>query len=136
MVLLTESLPSDGVDTAQAVIDTSDRCIFFDRALDGVPTCVAIEYMAQTMALAVGRQRRSRNLAPAIGFVLGTRRLEISVDCFARGSRYVAKAKCIYTDGAFASFDCCICDESDAVVASATFSAFQPPDGKFLEELA
>ena len=83
------------------------------------------------------RSTAFRNLAPAIGFVLGSRRLEISVDRFARGSRYVACAKCIYSDGSFASFDCAIRDESGSVAASATFSAFQPPDdGSFLEELA
>ena len=137
MVLLAQALQSGDLGTAEAVIDTSDKCVFFDRAIDGVPSCVAIEYMAQTMALAVGRERRRCNLAPAIGFVLGSRRLEISVDRFARGSRYVACAKCIYSDGSFASFDCAIRDESGSVAASATFSAFQPPDdGSFLEELA
>jgi predicted hotdog family 3-hydroxylacyl-ACP dehydratase len=133
MTLLAEAFPEKTPGTAEAVADTSDGCLFYDHAVGGVPACVALEYMAQTMALAVGRERLSKGADPAVGFVLGTRRMDVSVVKFARDARYVARAECTYTDAQFASFDCDIRDDSGKVVASATLTAFQPDEEELKE---
>lgn len=136
MILLSDALPGDEDGFAESFADTSETCIFFDRAIDGVPSCTALEYMAQTIAIAVGRERRRQGLPPAIGFVLGSRRLEVSVDRFARGARYAVSARCTYSDGEFAAFDCSIRDATGVAVASGTLTAFQPHDGRSVEMLA
>ena len=136
VVLLAEALPETAPGIAEARLDVSEKCEFFDHALGGVPSCAALEYMAQTMALAVGRERRRKGDDPAIGFVLGTRKMDIATDGFLRKKRYLARAECTYTDGEFASFDCCIRDlEGDAVVATATLTAFQPDDLEAMEKM-
>ena len=128
MVLLAELISVDVPGVASAVADTSPNCIFYDPELKGVPACAALEYMAQTMALAVGAEHRRRGVAPKVGFVLGTRRMEVKVGVFESAKRYVARAKCCYADGEFASFDCSIEIEGGEVVASAMLTAYQPPE--------
>ena len=128
MVLLAELISVDVPGVASAVPDTSPGCIFYDPKLKGVPACAALEYMAQTMALAVGAARRRRGLTPRVGFVLGTRRMEVKLATFESGKRYVANAKCVYDDEEFASFDCLITDPDGATVAAALFTAYQPPE--------
>ena len=128
MIMLVELISVDVPRVASAVPDTSPNCIFYDPELKGVPACAAVEYMAQTMALAVGAERRRRGLTPRIGFILGTRRMEVKIATFEGGKRYVANAKCVYDDDEFASFDCSITDPDGATVAAALFTAYQPPE--------
>jgi len=128
MIMLAELISVDVPGEASAVPDTSPGCIFYDPELKGVPACAALEYMAQTMALAVGVERRRRGQPPKVGFVLGTRRMEVKVATFKSGIRYVANAKCVYDDDKFASFDCSITEPDGATVAAASFTAYQPPE--------
>ena len=128
MIMLSELISIDVPGEASAVADTSPGCIFYDPELKGVPACAALEYMAQTMALAVGAEHRRRGQTPKVGFVLGTRRMEVKVAMFESGKRYVANAKCVYDDAEFASFDCSITDPAGVTVATALFTAYQPPE--------
>ena len=128
MIMLAELISVDVPGVASAVPDTSPSCIFYDPELKGVPACAALEYMAQTMALAVGEERRRRGQTPKVGFVLGTRRLEVKVATFESGKRYVANAKCVYAETEFASFDCSITDPDGATVATALLTAYQPSE--------
>ena len=134
MILLAELISVDVPGVASAVADTSPSCIFYDPELKGVPACAALEYMAQTMALAVGAEHWRRGEAPKVGFVLGTRRMEVKVATFESGKRYVANAKCVYDDEEFASFDCSIVDPDGATVAAALFTAYQPPESVLAQE--
>jgi len=128
---------SDGeiVATGEAVAlaDTSARSVFFDVALDGVPSSAALEYMAQTMALSVGALARARGEAPKIGFVLGSRRLEVKIPVFRRDERYRVHVRCDYTDEEFASFDCEIDDVDGRTVASGRLTAFQANNNQIKE---
>ena len=128
MIMLVELISVDVPRVASAVPDTSPNCIFYDPELKGVPACAALEYMAQTMAIAVGVERRRRGQTPKVGFVLGTRRLEVKIATFESGKRYVANAKCVYADEEFASFDCSLTDPDGTTVATATLTAYQPPE--------
>lgn len=128
MTLLAKVIDVNTPGVAVALADTSPESVFYDAEVGGVPACVALEYMAQTMALAVGAEWRRRGGAPKVGFVLGTRRMEVKVGVFESAKRYVARAKCCYADGEFASFDCSIEIEGGEVVASATLTAYQPPE--------
>ena len=134
MIMLAELISVDMPGVASAVPDTSPSCIFYYPDLKGVPACAALEYMAQTMALAVGVERRRRGQKTKVGFVLGTRRMEVKIATFESGKRYVANAKCVYDDEEFASFDCSITDPDGATVAAALFTAYQPPESVLEQE--
>lgn len=96
---------------------------------------VAIELMAQTAAALAGHVDRAEGYTgPARpGFLLGTRRLDLSVPRFEPGRRYEITAKCVFNDAESASFECEVTD-GEAVVAKATLNAYRPQDvGAFLE---
>ena len=128
MILLTDYAPPTEDGAVDAFVDVAPDSPFFDASVGGVPGCVSLEYMAQTMALCTGFHRRRRGLGPKLGFVLGSRRLEIRIPFFAPGMRYRVHVACIYTDESFGSFDCEIVGPSGEVVARAQMTAFQPDD--------
>ncbi len=136
MVLLSGYGPPTEENAVEAFVDVTPQAPFFETALGGVPSCVALEYMAQTMALCVGLLRRRKGLAPQVGFVLGSRRLDVKVAAFRAGERYRVRAVCTFQDEEFGSFDCTIRDAAGAVVAAGTLTAFQPGDGTSLASLA
>ena len=126
MILLTGYEEPVSEDSVVAFVDVGKEAPFYEQALGGVPACVALEYMAQTMALLVGLRDRRRGQKPRIGFVLGSRKLETRIPCFRDGERYRISATCTYEDESFGSFDCVIADRGGREVAKATMTAFQP----------
>ena len=133
MVLLSgyEEPPADAEpNVVEAFVDVTPHSPFFDAALGGVPSCVALEYMAQAMALCIGLLRRRTGLAPKVGFVLGSRRLELKAPAFRPGERYRVSAACTFQDESFGSFDCAVRDAAGDVVAGGTLTAFQPDEGQ------
>ena len=108
---------------------------FFDGT--GVPAWAAIEYMAQAAALLVGLRDRTLNPEEDSrpGLLLGTRRLELSIDRFAIDADYHISAVCEFEDADAAAFRCEMTDVSGTVLASATLNAYRPPDmATFLKE--
>lgn len=135
MVLLSGYVPPVSPESVEAWVDITQGSAFFDVEAGGVPGCVALEYMAQAMALSVGLQRRAKALGPKLGFILGSRRLVISVPHFRQGCRYRVYADCTYQDESFGSFDCRILDGQGTVAATAQLTAFQPEDGQYAQEM-
>lgn len=88
----------------------------------------AIEFMAQTAAALVGRIDREEHPGetPRPGFLLGSRRLELRLERFAVGARYLVTAQAVFSDGAAASFACEILSPAGECVARATLNAFRP----------
>ena len=128
MILLSGYYPPDASsDTVEAWVAISKESPFFEPESGGVPSCVAAEYMAQTMALYTGLYRARTGLPPKVGFLLGTRRLSLKLDRFAAGGRYRIRVQPLFSDEEFGSFACTIYDEATGrEVASALMNAFQP----------
>ena len=133
MILLTDYEPPAREGSVDAFVTVSSASPFFEPSLGGVPACVTLEYMAQTMALCTGFYRRARNLPPQVGFLLGSRRLTVSVPCFKDGETYRVHAECTYSDESFGSFDCTVTDAAGTEVARGALTAFQP-DGEVTPE--
>lgn len=135
MILLTGYEEPLSEDSVVAFVDVTEAAPFYEQALGGVPACVALEYMAQTMAVLVGLARRRKGLKPRLGFVLGSRKLETKIPCFRDGESYRIAATCTYEDESFGSFDCVITDRGGKEVAKATMTAFQPEGEMTTERL-
>lgn len=125
MILLSGYRRSRAMETAEAYVDVAENSPFYDHGERGVPGCVALEYMAQTMALCVGEMRRRKGLKPQVGFVLGSRRLDVRIARFVPGERYAVTATCTYEDESFGSFDCSIVNSLGETVAAAMVTAYQ-----------
>ncbi len=118
-------------------VKIDDSVLFFSDG--GVPSWVAIEYMAQAAATLAGLRDRllAPDCAPRAGMLLGTRRMDVELSRFVAGETYHASAECVFEDSDAASFQCEIRDVTDRVVASATLNAYRPPDmAAFLKEHA
>lgn len=135
MVLLSGCVPAPVGEAVDAWVDVTPDSPFFDHESGGVPGCVALEYMAQAAALFIGRIRGEEGLAPRIGFVIGTRRMEIAVPVFLPEARYGVHVACSYHDESFGSFECSVTDADGAVIASAQMTAFQPEEVSGPDEL-
>ena len=96
----------------------------------GVPSWVAIEYMAQTAAALVSRLEHvdDPGASPKPGLLLGTRRLVLDLPRFDEGSTYHVRAEVAYSDASAAAFDCKITDDAGRVVSTAVLNAYRPDD--------
>lgn len=87
----------------------------------------AIEFMAQAAAALAGAADRANGWQgpPRIGFLLGTRKLELFIDRFTVGKTYfITVVNSFFADGV-ACFDCKILD-GDTIVATASLNAYRP----------
>ena len=88
---------------------------------------VLIEYMAQTMAMWTSWNARQKGLPPPVGFLLGTRRLDLLTEHVAVGSVLTCKASRIFVsvEDGVAQFQCeAYCNGQ--LLAKAAINAFEP----------
>ena len=140
MVLIDEVL---NVDMENQIVKTSvkihDNKMFFDKEINGISPLVGIEFMAQTIGCYA--YFKAGKTIPKIGFLLGTRQYENSLEKFENGKTYVITAQEIYGDNELVSFECLIYNEGEDenpenYIAKATINAFQPKDAeKYIKEL-
>lgn len=112
--------------------------VFFDENLNGVPSYFALEYMAQTIACFVGILGKSKdpNFKQEIGFVLGTRKMDLKIPTFENSKTYSVKAQKVFFDEEMASFECAIFNEDNFECARAIINAFKPKNPlKFLQAI-
>lgn len=131
------------VDMKKQIVKTSvtihkDK-IFFDKDINGVSPLVGIEFMAQTIGCYAFY--KTKMSIPKIGFLLGARLYENSLEKFENGKTYIITAREVYGDSELVSFECLIYNEGEdgdesKYIAKATINAFQPKDvEKYIGEL-
>ncbi|HBM88001.1 MAG TPA: 3-hydroxylacyl-ACP dehydratase [Rhodobiaceae bacterium] len=126
MSLLDEAVAADD-ESARAAVQIAESSLLFDAGIGGVPASAGIEYMAQTVAMFAGAQARRRGEAPAVGFLLGTRRFVAHEPVFILGARLDVFVEQELRDDQMAAFSCKIL-EGEALLAEARLSVFQPHD--------
>lgn len=118
---------------AKASVTINQNKIFFDKEINGISPLVGIEFMAQTIGCYA--YFKAGETIPKIGFLLGTRLYENSLEKFENGKTYTITAKEIYGDNELVSFECLIYNDNKEV-AKAVINAFQPADAKkYIKEL-
>ena len=101
---------------------TEDK-IFYDKSIGGISPIVGIEFMAQTIGCFAHIESGAEE--PKIGFLLGTRLYNNSLEYFKNGETYQIKVTEVYTDQEMAVFDCIIYDENQEECANATLNVYQ-----------
>ncbi len=134
MILIDEILE---IDMDKKFVKTSvtihEDKIFFDKTINGISPLAGIEFMAQTIGCY--SYYKNGQKIPQIGFLLGTRLYENSLEKFENGKTYTMTAQEIYSDNELVSFECLIYNENKEV-AKAVINAFQPADAqKYIKEL-
>lgn len=95
---------------------------------EGLPTWTSIELMAQTISVYAGHKGKMSGLPPKIGFLLGTRKMQLPVPYFALGESLRIKAEQGYLHEGLGQFHCEI--EYREHRFSAMLSVFEPPEMK------
>jgi len=100
----------------------------------GLPAWVGIEIMAQSVAAFAGCQARQAGLPVELGFLLGTRNYQCSVEHFPLGSELRIRAqRSLQDDNGMGVFECHL--DGPGIHAEARLNVFRPPEvARYLEE--
>lgn len=106
----------------KSCVTIKEDSMFYSKDLRGIDSVVGIEYMAQTIGCyAYFKKKLSK---PQIGFLLGTRLYNNSIQKFDLGKTYYILVKEVFVAEIY-SFECFIYNEEDKEVASATINVYQ-----------
>jgi predicted hotdog family 3-hydroxylacyl-ACP dehydratase len=127
MVLLDRILHYDSMNLLAEVTIHTD-CMFYDTAVHGVPAWVGIEYMAQAISALAGLRAREKREGIKMGFLLGTRKLQLPHKVLLAGRCYQVHVKQLFWDASgLANFECEIRHEQEVCV-SARVNVFETDD--------
>lgn len=118
------------VNEDHAVVDATvppDGLLVHDGRM---PSYIVIEHMAQSIAAWAGARARREGRPVPLGFLLGTRKLELGCDDLPAGARLRMTVRCeLIADNGLGMFDCRVeCDGT--LVATAKVSVFEPADAQ------
>ncbi len=133
------AIESVDFDTQKMItrIDVHQSDLLFQKNMNGVPGCVALEYMAQSIACYIGAQdiHTTGETKAVAGFIMGSRDLHVMIPVFNVDESYYVHVQSMFCDANIASFECNIYDANNNLVASANLNAFRPDDiNNFMEE--
>jgi predicted hotdog family 3-hydroxylacyl-ACP dehydratase len=86
MLLLDKIIDYDIEHSIRAEYNVTENCIFYDPVLDGVPSWVGFEFMAQAISVLTGIRKREKGQKPAIGFILSIPSMRMEIPLFKNGS--------------------------------------------------
>ncbi|MBD8492938.1 hotdog family protein [Pseudomonas syringae] len=125
MILIDQVLAFDDDSIQTRVTVRPDG--LFNTAEGHLPAWVGIELMAQSVAAFAGCQARQRGEAVQLGFLLGTRKYECTVDHFPVGSELTLNAlRTLQDDNGMGVFECRL--SGPDLEAFARLSVYCPPN--------
>jgi predicted hotdog family 3-hydroxylacyl-ACP dehydratase len=131
-MILIDEIVARGADRIVVLVTIRPTGLFFqpDR---GVPSHVALEWMAQACAAFAGCEALDAGGAVRIGFLLGTRDFQAVRAWFAEGERLYVRALLEYRDNELANFACEVADSPDGPsLARASLNVYHPHDAAAL----
>jgi predicted hotdog family 3-hydroxylacyl-ACP dehydratase len=126
-MLLLDELIDVGPEHVVCAVSIGRDTMFCD-GVNGVPSWVGLEYMAQTAASYSGVEEARVGVRPTIGLLLGSRRYKPEVPYFAIGSRLQVRAELILRDETDLVAFACRIVEGERVLAQADVKAYRPKD--------
>ncbi|MDR1932597.1 MAG: 3-hydroxylacyl-ACP dehydratase [Spirochaetales bacterium] len=75
--------------TLTAEYDITPDCMFYDRKIDGIPSWVCFEFMAQSISALSGIAGRARGEKPKLGFILSVSNMSICAPVLKAGTTAV-----------------------------------------------
>lgn len=104
-----------------ASVAIKENSLFYNKDIKGIDSIVGIEYMAQTIGCYAYYKNGQKE--PEIGFLLGTRLYNNSIEKFELNQTYNIIVKEIYTDE-ISSFECVILNSKKEEISSATINVY------------
>jgi predicted hotdog family 3-hydroxylacyl-ACP dehydratase len=93
MLLLNRIIEYNDDHSISAEYDITENCIFYDPAIDGVPTWAAFELMAQAISALSGIRSREKGEKPKLGFILSIPSMRMEIPFFKNGSLVNVRVK-------------------------------------------
>ena len=106
-----------------AAVRISEDSHFYERSF-GVPTWVGIEYVAQTVAALAGLRARRAGKPVTLGFLLGSRRFEVSKPYFPIGTKLLIHVSPEYESVDLAKYAGVITDETGEVLVETAVTVY------------
>jgi predicted hotdog family 3-hydroxylacyl-ACP dehydratase len=134
-MILLDSLENFCEEAATCCHLITEQSLLFDSALQGVPSYVGIEYMAQSIAAYANANELLNNRPVEIGFLVSSRKYKCNYSIFRLGMALQITVKQLYKDeSGLSAFDCAIF-LNNKEIASARINVFQPDNpSQFLAE--
>lgn len=131
MILIDELLSYSNTSATCKVLITPEK-LFYDSTVDGIPSYVGTEYMAQTIAAYAGAKAKTKNRQQAIklGFLLGSRKYAPSIPTFKNGSELIVTAEEIIVEDSGLSVFSCVIKIDNEIIVEANINVFQPENPK------
>jgi len=93
MMLLDRVIEYDIEHNIRAEYTITRDCLFYDSVLDGVPTWVGFEFMAQAISALTGIRKRAKGEKPNFGFILSIPSMRMEIPLFKNGSLVEVRAE-------------------------------------------
>jgi len=134
-MILVDALVAYNATCAQCRVNITSTSNFFNDVKQSVPSYVAIEYMAQSIAAFANANEKDQGGEVAIGFLVSSRKLKVFVSNFTLGMKLDVFVEQLYVEeSGLSAFDCFIEHDGERV-AEAKINIFQPQDANaFLAE--
>lgn len=134
MILIDELVAYNDL-VAQCSLNITSKSNFYNESKKSVPSYVAIEYMAQSIAAYANANEKDQGGEVAIGFLVSSRKLKVFVSEFTLGMQLLVTVEQLYAEeSGLSAFDCFI-EHNGERVAEAKINIFQPKDANaFLAE--
>ncbi|PKG82621.1 3-hydroxylacyl-ACP dehydratase [Colwellia sp. 75C3] len=113
---------------AQCSLTITSKSNFYNDEKQSVPSYVAIEYMAQSIAAFANANEKDQGGEVAIGFLVSSRKLKVFVSEFTLGMELTVTVEQLYAEeSGLSAFDCFVEHDGERVV-EAKINIFQPQD--------
>lgn len=98
-----------------------------------LPVAITLEYMAQTIGAYVGLSNLSQSKPINIGYLLGTREMELKADYLQIGDELIIDAEHLFGKDTVGSFRCTV-RRGEQLIAAAVLNVFQPLDQEIVQQ--
>jgi len=134
-MILVDALVAYNDISAQCRVNITSNSNFYNETKQSVPSYVAIEYMAQSIAAFANANEKDQGGEVAIGFLVSSRKLKVFISNFTLNMQLNIFVEQLYVEeSGLSAFDCFI-EHEDKRVAEAKINIFQPQDANaFLAE--
>jgi len=127
-MILVDELLEYNEDVGRCRVIIREQSNFFCEEQKAVPSYVALEYMAQTIAAFANANRIDQNNETTIGFLVSSRKFKVFVSQFDINAKLTVEVEQLYVEsGGLAAFDCKV-EHNQNIVAQAKINIFQPND--------
>ena len=111
-----------------AEVDISSQSRFFDTAIEGIESWVSVEYMAQAVAALAGVRSRLKGETVKLGFLLGTRKMELLQPIMSEGKTYSIEVEELFMDDSGLGAFRCLVKLGQTTIAQAKLNVFETND--------